>query len=215
MPKKFLHRLDIMSYQTLFLFTAGFFILFFSTFGSLHAQEPAEIVESKGQTVVKIIRATDFDNPDSVSQLRSTMLSVLKPAFDFREFTDRSLGVHADELSDSQISRLHRVFEDYLTSLFMNQFLTSKQLNSLKSIQVVQQDIRGNSARVRAAVDLSSKDKPITVDFIFYKHEDRWIAFNFESEGYSLLSSYRSQFNNILERNSFERLVELIEKKTK
>jgi phospholipid transport system substrate-binding protein len=48
---------------------------------------------------------------------------------------------------------------------------------------------------------------------MFTRKNDQWLVYDLVIEGISLISNYRSQFGQILEKNSFEDLMDRLKKK--
>ncbi|MCP4672642.1 MAG: ABC transporter substrate-binding protein, partial [Desulfobacula sp.] len=54
----------------------------------------------------------------------------------------------------------------------------------------------------------------IPIDYRLYKTKsENWMVYDLVIEGVSLVGNYRSQFDQMLQKNSYEKLVESLEKK--
>ena len=55
-------------------------------------------------------------------------------------------------------------------------------------------------------------DKPIELLYKFYHAKQAWMAYDIEINGVSLVKSYRTQFDEILQTGSAEKLLEELRK---
>ncbi len=53
----------------------------------------------------------------------------------------------------------------------------------------------------------------VPVDYRLFKHGDRWMIYDINIEGISLVSNYRTQFNKIIQTNGYNSLVETMKSK--
>jgi phospholipid transport system substrate-binding protein len=68
-------------------------------------------------------------------------------------------------------------------------------------------------AEVRSELITASKSIPI--DYRMYLKNGEWKAYDLVIEGISLVKNYRSQFNQILSKESPQKLLEKLQKKVK
>jgi phospholipid transport system substrate-binding protein len=73
--------------------------------------------------------------------------------------------------------------------------------------------IAQNRAEVPTTVVSSSRRIPITYRLI--KQENDWRVYDVVIENVSLVQNYRSQFNELMTKNSPEQLIEILRKKVK
>ena len=80
--------------------------------------------------------------------------------------------------------------------------------------KVIYEDERvdGNYGTVTAKI-ITSKNEEISVEYRLKKKTDEWLVYDVSIEGVSLVNNYRTQFNNILRKSSFEDLLKRLEEK--
>ncbi len=71
----------------------------------------------------------------------------------------------------------------------------------------------GNMAEVRTKVITASKEIPIFYRVIL--KDGAWKVYDVSIENVSLVQNYRTQFNDILAKNTPEQLLEILRKKVK
>ncbi len=69
--------------------------------------------------------------------------------------------------------------------------------------------------KVHIATDLISKDNKISMLYKFYKSKHGWRIYDLEIEGISLIVTYRSQFDQVLNEGTVDDLIIKLEKSEK
>ena len=54
---------------------------------------------------------------------------------------------------------------------------------------------------------LTKQDQEIPVAYRMLRHGDRWLIYDVNAEGVSLVSNYRTQFNAIIRTSSYDELL--------
>lgn len=74
-------------------------------------------------------------------------------------------------------------------------------------VSYVGESVDGDFAIVRAKI-LRKQGAEVPVEARMLRRGDRWYIYDIAIEGISLISNYRSQFNAIIQKSSYEQLVE-------
>lgn len=72
--------------------------------------------------------------------------------------------------------------------------------------------MNGPYAQVRSLVTIGP-GREISIEYRLFESGARWAVYDIVTEGTSLISSYRSQFNSILRKSSFAGLLERMRNK--
>ena len=72
--------------------------------------------------------------------------------------------------------------------------------------------IDGELAVVRTRI-VTKQSAELPVDYRMLRRGDRWRVYDVTIEGVSLVANYRSQFDRILQRSSFQQLVNQVKEK--
>jgi phospholipid transport system substrate-binding protein len=137
---------------------------------------------------------------------RLAVRQVVQDVFDFDETARRALGRHWDERSPQEQARFVRLF----TSLIDRAYLS--RLDGLESerIVVVADEVAGSRAVVRLHV-ITGSASPLPVDLHLHRSGDRWRVWDARLEGASLVSSYRAQFQKVIQTASWDELLKRLE----
>jgi phospholipid transport system substrate-binding protein len=134
---------------------------------------------------------------------RAALRDVAGEIFDFPEITKRALGRHWATTTPAERDELVQL----LTALLERSYMSRIEQYSGERIAWVGESVEGDQATVRSTV-LTKGGTPIPVDYRLARAGDRWLAYDVSIEGVSLVSSYRAQFNKIIQTSSTHGLVE-------
>lgn len=135
------------------------------------------------------------------------VIAVVREKFDFREMSKRVLGRHWRQLSDEEQEN----FESLFTQLLQYAYVEKIDEYSGQQIEFTQQRIKGDRAEVKTI--LVDKNRSIPVSYILLLHGEQWMAYDVVVEGVSLIRNYMEQFQQILTREGYSKLVDQIKRK--
>jgi len=179
--------------------------------GARASQGPLEVVRAGTERVLAILEAYQPGQAISVRAHREEILDIVHDYFDFREMAMRSLGPQWKKLSSAERDEFVDAFERLLFDNYVDRVDTYTRADE----QVVfdGEEIREPYAQVKSRV-VGYRDGDATVDYRLKRKSEGWMVYDVVVEGVSLVNNYRSQFNSILARKSFEQLLtEMREKK--
>lgn len=79
-------------------------------------------------------------------------------------------------------------------------------------MRFVGESVEGDLATVQSLI-ITRNSQEVPVSYRLRQQEGRWLVYDISIEGISLVSNYRSQFNGIIQRSSYQKLVRRIEQK--
>jgi phospholipid transport system substrate-binding protein len=133
---------------------------------------------------------------------RAALRTVAGEIFDFAEITRRALGPHWHKATPAEQHELVQLLTAQMERAYMGRI----EQYSGGRIAWVGESVQGDLATVRTRFLATSGEIP--VDYRLARTGDRWLAYDVSIEGVSLVSSYRAQFNKIIQTSSTQGLVE-------
>ena len=163
------------------------------------AGTPTDHARQYTDQVVKVL-----GNPAlSDAERRAAVRKLAEEGFDMTETAKRALGRHWQARTPAEREDFTRLFTDFLE----NANLSKLSLYSGERVSYVGESIDGDLASVRAKIQ--RKDGPeVLVEARMLRRGDRWCIYDISVEGISMISNYRSQFNAIIQKSSYEQLVQ-------
>lgn len=137
------------------------------------------------------------------AERRTAVRKVAEEMFDMSETAKRALGRHWQSRTPAEREEFTRLFADLLE----NTYLSKIGLYSGERVSYVGESIDGDFAIVRAKI-LRRQGAEVPVEARMLRRGDRWYIYDLSVEGISLINNYRSQFNAIIQKSSYEQLVQ-------
>jgi type I restriction enzyme, S subunit len=139
--------------------------------------------------------------------LRKLVRTVLQQLFDFQEMSQRSLGANARRYKD-RLGEFTPLFVDFLEHTYMG----TLEKNGDAKIQYVREIIDGENVQINTKTKLKDGSE-YSVDYKLYLSPVGWRVYDVIVEGISLVNNYRSQFDRVLNKKSFDALLQGLREK--
>jgi phospholipid transport system substrate-binding protein len=135
------------------------------------------------------------------------VVDIVSPMFDFDLMARLTLGKkHWSGLTDEQKEKFTQLFIKRLRSTYLD------RLTLYEDEKVIYEAPIESKRKVHIPTYLVSKDKKISILYLFYESDGLWRIYDLEIQGVSIIRSYRAQFDEILQKDSFENLLIKMEK---
>ncbi len=109
--------------------------------------------------------------------------------------------------------RMHSIDDGFLfRALLEHTYLPKIALYQGERVRFVGESLDGDMATVQSVV-VTRKGQEVPVSYRLHSLDGRWLVYDISFEGISLVSNYRSQFNEIIQRSSYPELVKRIKQK--
>ena len=176
----------------------------------VYAGVPLDTVKANADKVLDVLRDPKLKAPSAKEIKKEKLRVIYVTMFDEVELSRRSLGNNWNKLNNDQRQEFVKLFEQVLEKAYADKILayTNEKIEFTKESM-----ISGNQAEVRTRVITASREIPITYRVI--SKDGVWRVYDVVIENVSLVQNYRTQFNDILAKNSPEQLLEILRKKVK
>ena len=185
------------------LFFALCSLVFLSQAVTAHEKSAAEeFLKSNLDAVFVILQNKDL----SQQAKNSKVVETVTPMFDFKLMAKLSLGKkHWPGLSEEQRERFTELFIERLRGSYLD------KLTTYTDEKVVYETPVAVKKKVHVPTQLISKDKKISMLYKLYPSSNSWKIYDIEIEGVSIIRSYRSQFNEILQKGTVDDILQKME----
>jgi phospholipid transport system substrate-binding protein len=139
---------------------------------------------------------------------RHAVRKIADEIFDFNEIARRSLGRYWQPLTEPQRTEFVGLFADLLERSYISKI----ELYGGEKIIYSGERVEGDLATVSTKI-ITKNGTEVPVDYRLFKKGDRWMIYDVNIEGISLVSNYRTQFNKIIQTNGYNALVERMKTK--
>jgi phospholipid transport system substrate-binding protein len=168
------------------------------------AGAPTETVKEYTDAVVKVLEDASLKAADR----RTAVRKLATEAFDVQETARRALGPHWQQRSPAEREEFVTLFADLLERTYIAKI----DLYGGERLKFTDEKIDGDSASVRGKVT-TKQGTEVPVEARMHKKGERWLIYDVNIEGISLVGNYRAQFDRIIRTSSYGDLVKRLRNK--
>lgn len=166
------------------------------------AGAPTEQLKTSIDQVIKVVDDPTLKADANAARRRAAVREVASNTFDFGEAAKRALGKHWQSLGEKDRQEFTGLFADLLERGYVSRI----EEYSGERIVYSGESMDGDLAVVKTRFT-TRKGTEIPVDYRMLKKGDKWLVYDVNVEGLSLVGNYRGQFNKIIETSSYQDLV--------
>ena len=161
-----------------------------------------ELVRSKLESVISVLQKKNLEKEEKKQEI----MEIIEPIFDFHLMGKLALGrKHWPDLPQEKRATFDALFVKRLREAYLEKMVlyTDEAIEHQDAVEV-----RG---KVHVPAHIVSKDKKIAMLYKLYKSKNDWKIYDIEIEGVSIISSYRSQFDETLATGTMDDLLYKLE----
>ncbi len=171
------------------------------------ATGPREAVDSAIARVMSVIQDGQV-NGKPVTDKRAEIRRIARELFDFDEISRRALSRHWAPRTPDEQAEFVALFSDLLERSYMNRI----EAYAGEKISFIAEFVDGSFATVRTKV-VTQRRTETALDYRMHVRDGRWQVYDVLIDGVSFVSTYRSQFDRVIQSESYGALVERLRKK--
>lgn len=185
------------------LLTCGIALMLKASLFAISANEIKPVMTDRIDKTIVLIKAKKL----SKNELENKIYATFDPLFDYKLMSRLSLGNQFKKLSPKQQDIFAKRFERKQKMAF------SDNLKSYTDEIVKVENLKDVKKRKILETKIISSGKVYEIDYKFYDAKQRgWLIYDVSIAGVSIVQSNRNQFKNILDKHSFEELLDLLDK---
>ena len=171
---------------------------------------PMNTVQSTVNRVLDVLRDSKLKSPAAKEIKKEKLRVIYKEMFDEIEFSKRTLTRNWNKLDAAQRVEFVKLFEQVLEKSYADKILdyTNEKVEYYKENMLSE-----TQAEIQTKIVTSSKEIPIFYRMIL--KDGKWKVYDVVVENVSLVQNYRTQFNDILVKDTPAQLLEVLRKKVK
>ena len=193
--------------KRLFAITCIFMLFCFSP---VYAGVPLDRVQANVNRVLDVLRDPQLKAPSAKESKKKRLRAIYDDMFNKVELSRRTLARNWNKLNAAQRKEFVQLFQQVLEKAYIDKILTYTNEKIVFDRETI---LSENQAEIQSRIITSSKVIPISYRMILV--ESAWRVYDVVVENVSLVQNYRTQFNEILEKNTAEQLLEILRKKVK
>jgi phospholipid transport system substrate-binding protein len=189
----------VLTLMAIFIFNAG---------GVVAASPAQEQLRQSIDDILEVLRNSELKADSQKENRRVTLEKIVEDRFDFEKMSQLSLAMHWKERSASEKSAFVALFGQ----LLKDTYISKMEGYTNEKVVFLNERIRKKKAQIDTKIITQTIEIPINYR-MFTRANDQWRVYDLVIEGVSLIGNYRSQFRQMLEKGSFEELMDKLKKK--
>ena len=172
------------------------------------AGPPTEQLRAQMDRVIKVLEDPELKRDGRQAERRAAIRRLANDIFDFPESSRRSLGPHWNARTPAEREQFVKLYADLLERSYIDKI----EMYSGERIQFVGEAIERDHATVRTRL-VTKAGTETPVDYRMHRVGDRWLTYDVNIEGVSMVANYRAQFNKIIQASGYASLVSKLTEK--
>ena len=172
------------------------------------AGPPSDQLRVQIDNVLKVFADPELQKDGKSQERRVAIRKIASDIFDFTEISKRSLGRHWQARTPAEQAE----FVGLLTDLLERTYVSKIEGYTGEKVAFVGEALDSGVATVRTKI-VTKQGTEIPVEYRMYEAGNRWLAYDVSVEGISLVGNYRTQFNAVIQKNSYQELVKTMKAK--
>ena len=161
------------------------------------------------QHVDEVIRVLDDASlKQQPAQRHTAVRMVAEKIFDYPDTARRALGPHWNARTPEEQKEFVTLFADLLDRAYWSKI---DQYQGEK-VHYTSEAVNGDQAAVKTTL-VTPRGTSIPVDYRMHLTNGRWLVYDVTIEGVSLVANYRTQFNKVIQTESYPVLIQKLRAK--
>ncbi len=177
--------------------------------GIAHTEDtPMATLKVVVENVIEILKDPSLKGPERSKERRKAIRDAVERVFDFEEVSKRALGIHWRRRTPEE----RREFVALFSRLLEKTYISKIEAYTDEEIFYLEERVKDGYAIVKTLVK-TSQGTEVPIYYRMLQKRGRWVVYDVVIEGVSLVRNYRSQFNKIIQRESYSGLLSLLRQK--
>jgi phospholipid transport system substrate-binding protein len=191
--------------KRLFLILATGIALTVANIASADAS-PTDAIRGSVDSILTLLQNKGLDQ----ATRRKEMRKVINARFDFRAMSQRTLATNWKKASKEQQQEFVQLF----SQLIVNTYIGRVEAYTDEKVDYPGEKVKGKKAVVKTLILTASAEIPINYK-VYQKKNGEWWVYDVIIEGISLISNYRSSYQEIASKDGIDGLIAKMKVKVK
>ena len=194
-------------HRSKFLSLAVLFYIYCSP-SQLMAGLPTDHVRQTADKVLLILQDPRPKSTDMREERNNQLRQVISPKFDFQAMAQSSLGPHWQRRAAEERRHFVQLFTDLLERTYADQIAAYNGERIIYGRETQDKDYAEVDTKI-----ITNKGEEFSVNYKLRSSDREWKIYDVVIENISLVNNYRSQFNRVLAKSSFDELLRRMREK--
>jgi len=175
-----------------------------------YAESPTDAIKRTNRRINQLL-SRKAPAGAAADKLKDQIKQEVSSFLDFTELARLALSRHWEARTEAQRKEFVQILQDLIERNYIKQL----RANMGYTIQYGKESRDGETASVATTVKVvnSKRTTELTIEYKMRRVGKRWMVYDVVTDDVSIVRNYRSQFNRIIRRESYEALVKKMREK--
>jgi phospholipid transport system substrate-binding protein len=172
------------------------------------AGEPLELLKAAADRVIAVLKDPRLKSAEQKKERVEQLKAIINPIFDYEEVARRTLAAHWRRRSPAEQEEFTKLFRAFLEKIY------SDRIDHYEGERVVfaRENVDQEYAEVEAKViGLKNEESPVL--YRLKRSDGKWKVYDAVVENISIVNNFRSQFDRVISKSSFDELKNMLREK--
>ena len=175
-----------------------------------YAGEPLELLKQTSARVIALLQDPKLKAAARKQERVEKLKAIITPIFDYDEVARRTLASHWSERSAAEKTEFTRLFRAFLEKIYSDRIT----LYDGQRVVFTKEKFDQEFAEVESKL-IDRKNDTSVVVYRLKRFDGGWKVYDAVVESISIVNNYRSQFNRVISKSSYEELKRMLVEKAK
>lgn len=186
----------------------AYWLLAYSSAGLALAGEPLELVKSAVERAFALLNDAKLKAADKKKERIEQLKAIVNPIFDYEEMGRRTLGAHWRRRTPAEQQEFVKLFRAFLEKIYSDRV----ELYEGERVVFGRESIDQEYAEVESKI-VNAKNEESPVVYRLKRSHGKWLVYDAVVENISLVNNYRSQFDRVISKWSYDELRKMLKEK--
>ena len=172
------------------------------------AGEPFDLVKSTIERALVILREPKPNSVEKKQERIDRLKAVINPVFDYEEMARRTLAAHWRRRTPAEQEEFVKLFRAFLERIYSDRV----DVYGNERIVLGRERINQDDAEVESKI-IGPKGDENPVIYRLRRVDGQWKVYDAVVDNISIVNNYRSQFDRVISKSSFEELKRMLKEK--
>ena len=176
------------------------------------AESPTKSLQRTNRTLKTLLKKKVKKGSNTEAKVKVKIKDAVNRFLDFHELARLALGKHWPKRTEQEQNE----FVSILRELIERNYVKQLKDNLDYRLEYRHEKVKGSEARVVTAIKVISDGRPeeVTIEYKMRRNDDgSWMVYDVITDEVSVVRNYRSQFNRIIRKQSYQSLVKKMKRK--
>jgi phospholipid transport system substrate-binding protein len=181
-------------------------------FSAWAAESPLEAVRTTIERATSVLQNPEYQGKEHMPIRIQKVREVVEPQFDVQEIAKRTLGTYWQQRTEEERQEFIRLFAEFVQKTYSG--VLDRYSTNVKFFYD-QERVDDKFAEVDTRIFDPIQNKAFTVTYKMHMVNGKWLVYDVVAENVSMVRNYRNQFSRIINKSSYQDLVQTLQIKIK